>query len=466
MGNKESKTRSTRATITPNLLDEFRGGDRGKRIREINRNIDRFDTFKLRKEIVEYMENSSTKAHTSSIVYLKLHKFKQIFIDLLQYLSTQLYGEILSSIAWCIESHKLDFDSESIRLNLLQIYLRSGVCESAQEDKSNHITIFREFVDCWVSAESIEILNYILFFAVQQDDCGDMDTDKIYTKRDKSMLRKETRGAIDKVLGNRDVFSIQYIKNVKFSLDTNQSHTQAEKLEFFLNQMIEESRTITLFLFSLFHYMFDFIGLKDNRAEVQMQKDVITRYLFSKDSTLLALSLYLTGVLHSSDHKKFVKKRAYLQRHDDKQLFETSYLKSIDKTRSGKFQINFPSDLSKVNRMLCTKLVKELEAEYPTSFEDIIKALKLFARFLDRLSQQDHFLLYYWLCIFDCWMIAVFGLTDLDCKISLLHITVKYLASDEVLIFAMVLLKLHKKLEEEQTLPLFIEILKRDFKVK
>lgn len=439
---------------------------RGRRIEEINRHIDRFDTLELRQNIVESMEKSIQNNQTSTIAYLKLYKFKQIFIGLLQSLSTQLYGEILSSIAWCIESHKINLDSNSIRLQLLQVYLRSGIDEYRVEDKSNHIDIYREFVDCWVSSESIEILKYIINFAVKDDASGDMDTDEIYRKRDKSLLRKDTREALAKVLGDRNIYSINYKKNVKFALDTNQSYVQAEKLTFFLNQIVEESRTITRFLFDLFSYMFNFIDLKENKANNQLLKDVITRYLFSKDSTLLALSLYLTSVLYSVDHIKFVKKREYLQRYDDLKLFDNRYLKGLNPEKSGKFSIRFPADLSKINRMLNLKLVKPLETQYPRTFEDIIRALKLFAKYLDHLSEQDHFLLYYWLCIFDCWMMAVFGPTDIDCKICLLHITVKYLDSDEILIFAMVLLKLHKRLEDEQTLPLFIEILQRDFNVE
>jgi hypothetical protein len=51
---------------------------RGRKIEEINRHIDRFDTLELRQNIVESMEKSIQNNQTSSIAYLKLYKFKQI----------------------------------------------------------------------------------------------------------------------------------------------------------------------------------------------------------------------------------------------------------------------------------------------------------------------------------------------------------------------------------------------------
>jgi hypothetical protein len=461
MGNSKSK----RLTCGVNLVDSLNKGDRAKQMREIKKRIEQFDTKQLKKDFIEWMEEKTEQEVAGSIIYLKTKKFNSIFLKLLKSLDSELYGMIVSSLIWCLSTNFIDLQNPSIQKHLLQIYLKTVFDEPDKEVSSSQISMFREFIDCWISADSIEILNHIVYFLMDLDDPATFDLRKVYQPKKVSKLQTDTQDALANVLHGREVYTIKYLPESKFNLNTRMGVEQAEKLNFFLTQIIEMSKTITNFLFELFVYIFNFIELPQNEGDTDSLKEIITRYLFSKDSNLLALCLYLCRVLNSKEHSCFTDKKEWLATLSDEAILSVDILMKLrQKARSSStLKLEFRSDLSKTCRTLEKTLVVKL-SQPVTSYDDIIDRLKDLSATLSKLSDKDHYFLVYWVDICQSWIFTVFGKDlEVDTKVMLINVIIKYLDSNEALVFAIVIQRLHKeRLEDHRLFKLFIDTMKTE----
>lgn len=186
-------------------------------------------------------------------------------------------------------------------------------------------------------------------------------------------------------------------------------------------------------------------------------KEVITRYMFSKDSTLLTLSLYLVRVLNSEAHNHFVEKKEALTLTPDHLILNSNIMGKI--RQQTKIEIDFKEDLSKIRKVLRDSLVERLKQPCAT-FEDVLERLKLFASQLEDLPNQDHFYLVYWAEILTAWMSQTFDMSrlDLDVQIEMFHVIIKYITSNEVLVFAIAIEILHReRLKNHQFFHLLIQ---------
>ena len=448
------------------ILDRINQGERGTRLTAIKNKATQFNSKELKNQIISWMHEALSSDCSNTINFLRKKTFDETFLKLLENLPSILYGTIINSIVWILESKPISLEDPSIRKKVLQLFLGTAFDDQKRKGSFSQITIFREFIDCWVSIDCNTILDYIIYFTMDIEDSPFFDNAEIYRERDVKLLQKETREVLTSVLSKnqgqvKKIYNIVYKKDCKYRLFNTATSNQVKKLSFFLSQVAEEAKTISEFLFQLFWYIFNFIDLPKNTDDSRVfsdqdhMKEVITRYMFSKDSTLLTLSLYLVRVLHSEAHNHFIEKKEALDRTEDQALLNKKIMREL--RQQERVTIEFKEELSKIRKELRDNLVKQLEHPCVT-FDDILDRLKLFASQLEDLPNQDHYYLVYWAEILTEWMAKTFdSQLELDMKIEMLHVIIKYITSKEVLVFAIAIEILHReRLEHHQFFHLLI----------
>ena len=464
MGNRQPTERETVVDIVERLND----GVRGSRISEIKEKTNQFSSTQLKSDIIAWMRKQISKDQKTTINFLKKREFDEIFIKLLEKLGSLLYGTIIHSIVWILESNKMDLSDDSLRKKVLQHFLKDELDENYGEKGQNYnqIGIFREFIDCWVSIHCDSILDYIIDFTMDKEDEINFDKSEIYKEKEKKVLKKQTAEVLDQLLSSKKIYNISYKKDCKYRSFSDSLGSQVKKLDFFLNQIEEESKTISNFLFELFWYIFNFINLKEDRESSQddreEMKGVITRYMFSKDSNLLNLTLYLVRVLNSQDYDEFVDKKRKLNTMNDDEILEREIVYKLNQV--DEINIEFKENISHIRKVLKTELIDKIKVPC-RSFEDIVERAKTFAAQLKSLPDKDHYFIVFWVEIFYQWFNKSFNNNlEIENRIQMFYLIIKYIQSNEVLVFAIAVQILHRdRLENHQAFSLFLNTMREEF---
>ena len=503
-------------TNSKNQIDitaSFNNEKRRKTLEAIMQKVQKFSPKDLKADILAWMKQASQKERNSSNLPEKKN-FHSIFLRFLEALESKFYAEMIHQICYTLQITPLSFEDESIRKKLIHVCLKTAFeCDSRGED-SVKISKLKEFFDGWVTINSQPIILSIeplisicginapgsmgkdkdfyvicekisltkisrevndILMDMMYDDERMMDDGKVTQikrtsdestrsnespegkdiSKGKETAQKYTRDREDSrkmKRVKREVKCVRYIGDNEY-IDT----TEEEKsvLAGKLDQIMIEAKTIVAFLFELFTYVFDSIGLKNYTHDNDCIKQIITRYLFSKDSSLMNLTLYLVRIVKSAEHQIFTEKKQWLSGQPDSSVLNPK----VEKKLIGgvnEIDIGFKDDLSKIKRDLNRRLVEVLRIP-PKNYRDIISNLRLMAVYLEDLTNRDHYFLAYWAEVLQSWIQGAFEDLELDTKIEFIHIIIKYIESNEMLIFASAIERLHReRLVDNQFFQLFI----------
>ena len=434
--------------------------------------VQQFSPKLLKTDILSWMRNVMKDEHKCQCSLLRIslrRQFEKAFMQLLECLDTKFYADMMHQICYSLQITPLDFQDRSIRKKLLHVCLRTAFDCEGRGESSEKFSLFKEFFDCWVLIENkdtVEKVFHLIDFCTVEAPEPESDPEKLkhlmFCTRKKFSQLQRTNQKIFRGFFQGDVISaVRYMEDGHY-LPLDEA-TQTGLCET-LSQIISEAKMISSFLFELVYYLFDFISIQQNAAEDSCLRELITRYLFSQNSSLLSLSLYLVRILNSREHDIFTRKKAWLSKQEDARVLNPSVEKKL-KRGIQTVVIGFKDDLSKLRRDLNKRLVEALRVP-SESYSDIVSRMRLMAVYLEDLPRRDHYFLAFWAEILEAWIAGSFEDIELDVKIELFHMIIKYLDSNEVLIFALAIEKLHhERLVDHQFFHLFIGTMKTELEI-
>lgn len=425
-------------------------------------------TCALKKAIIKWMgEKLQECPRGDKIECMKVKQFNQDFFELVKLLESGFYGSMLKTMVWCLHDKHMNISQEDIQLRLVEIYLATDITDGEVLKSINEVSAIRTFIDYWVAQDVLNFVDYLILFLLEMDD--PIEERALIVGRSKKLkdfpletvkvinevvCKKRPDGTVKEKVHHKVTY--QGIKSWKYKLkkEGNLTHNTLDKANIFLNQILEMSGTITTFLLELFLSIFDFVDLPKYRGGHVRFKEPITRYIFVKDSNLMAATLFLTKIINWECFKFFLEKCEDLKNTPDDKILNPKIMKYA-RTVPPTDNLFRPEELTKYKKAQIREAIGKFKMPVDT-FQDMITMLKEVTATLVNMVRKDPFFLVHWVEVFDRWVHAGFTqILEADSLIEIFYVIMKYMDTEDILLYALALSKLFPRLDDTYTFSLF-----------